>query len=1093
MLMEEESCPIYDTDNEEDAKPAPKYDFDGDELVYEDEEAYLPDVGESLVIQRALNVDASKTDNDLWLRNNNFRTKCTSKGKVCNMIIDGGSCKNVVITHMVQKLGLNEEGHPEPYQFTWLKKGNVINGYHGGHYETHGNMEPYRRTQDSKLSSQDYIRNHDNLKGPYRRTRLSQLVTQAYIKFPSECLQKITKGGGDIGLLKTLLTMYLPMVEVLLVVTCIVLNMGDDVSQALLVYGGVVVKHVARKLKDNITQARMFDSPESYNGKKNGYQEPLQSRTTMMTTESIGLCWSNFLCSGVSVSRVTTSKYRLKFMLDRKELFLTLDDFRSIFHLPQATDNNHDSFVPPPSFYDMISFYKNYLEFTMELKTPYSFKTIGLLQSRQTLCKIFSKCLTTREGIHYSLLHSTSSIPYPRFMKIIIGHYMTNFLEISRRARDKYHNLKDDDLMKNIFNSRRYKEKVGMKILDWIITKAMKQTEHYRMYAERSTRHIAPALVLTVNKADELILQDTLQVSLAEHKSRQEQKARENVALVDEQLASMEIEKMVEGQENIDDDSSIHRNDEHNIPDTRLEPRSDKESPDVRITNVIVPVNVYDEKEKEEEIIDEARFMPQNSFGTLANHLHDAMAESLPVMVDKHVKEQVEQQVPEQLYLSMKDDPQWKQQDIAIWLALQMKFERLQVPQTTCRTLVVRPRDQDNPHDDAHLEGENNAKRQNTLEYGAYASEESSSRQDNEQEQDDDEIPTKQVSQDIMKEVSLTIDEAKLKKITDEMLRQRCTSGDEHQYHIDQMKNFLKSDIVWESQKEIFISQHPRKTTPLVLSCQRDPKAPALSLINRDLLYLKKGNSWPEKIVLSLHKFPVVVFNDDDIEEGTSTWVNKCVKKFNPYARYGVEHWKNPHAKIFYTRKQKEPRKLKEPDFKNLNKNDFEDMYLLIMNGKVPDYAETGLLWSLSVFIKISVIWERVRDFLLRIKSYQPKVNLNTPTISFPEIEKHEMFFIIYEPVQGFIYKNSKKEKRVIKHSKIHKFYDATLNRVLKGLKSYNNDVRYGYNQRDLTKDEVKYLKLFKEEIEDRWKYKRQIRRISKACFGGCRWKDLDA
>nr|GFD17396.1 hypothetical protein [Tanacetum cinerariifolium] len=95
--------------------------------------------------------------------------------------------------------------------------------------------------------------------------------------------------------------------------------------------------------------------------------------------------------------------------------------------------------------------------------------------------------------------------------------------------------------------------------------------------------------------------------------------------------------------------------------------------------------------------------------------------------------------------------------------------------------------------------------------------------------------------------------------------------------------------------------------TPLVLSYQRDPKAPTLSLINQDLMYLKKGNSGPKKIVLLLHKFHVVVFNDDDIEERTSRWVNKCVNKFNPYARYGVEHWKNPHAKIFYIRKQKEP------------------------------------------------------------------------------------------------------------------------------------------------------------------------------------------
>ncbi|GJU75098.1 retrovirus-related pol polyprotein from transposon TNT 1-94 [Tanacetum coccineum] len=57
------------------------------------------------------------------------------------------------------------------------------------------------------------------------------------------------------------------------------------------------------------------------------------------------------------------SKHRLKFLLDRKELTLTLDDFRTIFHLPQANNNNHASFVPPPSFFDMVLFYKQVLCF----------------------------------------------------------------------------------------------------------------------------------------------------------------------------------------------------------------------------------------------------------------------------------------------------------------------------------------------------------------------------------------------------------------------------------------------------------------------------------------------------------------------------------------------------------------------------------------------------------------------------------------------------------------------------------------------------------------------------------------------------------
>ncbi|GKA02485.1 hypothetical protein Tco_0675150 [Tanacetum coccineum] len=63
------------------------------------------------------------------------------------------------------------------------------------------------------------------------------------------------------------------------------------------------------------------------------------------------------------------SKYRLKFMLDRKELTFTLDDFRTIFHLPQANDNNHALFVPPPSYLDMVPFYKQVFGFTSELQT----------------------------------------------------------------------------------------------------------------------------------------------------------------------------------------------------------------------------------------------------------------------------------------------------------------------------------------------------------------------------------------------------------------------------------------------------------------------------------------------------------------------------------------------------------------------------------------------------------------------------------------------------------------------------------------------------------------------------------------------------
>ncbi|GKG09928.1 hypothetical protein Tco_0338674, partial [Tanacetum coccineum] len=78
----------------------------------------------------------------------------------------------------------------------------------------------------------------------------------------------------------------------------------------------------------------------------------------------------------------------------------------------------------------------------------------------------------------------------------------------------------------------------------------------FRLPERRSARLTPPAPVPNVDNADEMILQDTLQVSLAEHKSREEQEARQNVALVNEHLASEEIERIMDGSKNVIDDSS---------------------------------------------------------------------------------------------------------------------------------------------------------------------------------------------------------------------------------------------------------------------------------------------------------------------------------------------------------------------------------------------------------------------------------------------------------------------------------------------------------------------------------------------------------
>ncbi|GJY78298.1 putative reverse transcriptase domain-containing protein [Tanacetum coccineum] len=87
-LVEDTPKPVYKTYDDKEAN-------DDDKVIY-------PDSGEALITQCVLNVPVTKAVND------------------------ASCCENMVATSMVEKLGLDTQDHPEPYQLTWLKKGNVV-------------------------------------------------------------------------------------------------------------------------------------------------------------------------------------------------------------------------------------------------------------------------------------------------------------------------------------------------------------------------------------------------------------------------------------------------------------------------------------------------------------------------------------------------------------------------------------------------------------------------------------------------------------------------------------------------------------------------------------------------------------------------------------------------------------------------------------------------------------------------------------------------------------------------------------------------------------------------------------------------------
>ncbi|GJW59318.1 hypothetical protein Tco_0106049, partial [Tanacetum coccineum] len=448
-----------------------------------------------------------------------------------------------------------------------------------------------------------------------------------------------------------------------------------------------------------------------------------------------------------------------------------------------------------------------------------------------------------------------------------------------------------------------------------------------RIPQRRSTRHTLPTPIPTIDEADDIILQDTIQLSLAEQKIREELEANQNEDKVKEHLMAEEIEKLVEGTENVE---------ENEVDSSTLR----------QINNQMIPTL---EEEKSAEGDYELRrrekgsmFMPRNKFHELAQHLQEVMEESLPEVVDTRIKELTKTQVDSSVrnYMS------------------------------------------------GHIL-HNIAKRQKTSEHGTY------------------------VFGEFVLSCVRTMN--------------RVEPGDEHQYHIDQMQNILKNDNVWES-KEGNIVHHIHRS-PLLKETSNekfcDVSCTSLMQFLFRIMILKN------EISVGPGKSKEVVYSN-----------SKIVQIIKTYWELGHEH--KFITKIIARRANGSIVSITESDYKNFNKNDIKDMYMLIVNGK------------------------------LGVESYQQKVNLTAPTITFPSIEKYKMFSIVSKPVYGIIYKNNKKEKKVMRHQEVHKFCDVILKIVLKGLKSYNNNVKHGYVTLSLSKEDAEYLQLFEEEIEERLKHRDQ-------------------
>ena len=94
-------CPNYNM-QEPKQREQPRLNLAQAENEEGDEFEVFPDIGENLMIQRAMMIPEkeqmwSSNNEYSWLLKKKFRTRCTSGGKVCKVIIDSMVCYDVIL------------------------------------------------------------------------------------------------------------------------------------------------------------------------------------------------------------------------------------------------------------------------------------------------------------------------------------------------------------------------------------------------------------------------------------------------------------------------------------------------------------------------------------------------------------------------------------------------------------------------------------------------------------------------------------------------------------------------------------------------------------------------------------------------------------------------------------------------------------------------------------------------------------------------------------------------------------------------------------------------------------------------------------
>ncbi|GJU88846.1 hypothetical protein Tco_1301269 [Tanacetum coccineum] len=243
---------------------------------------------------------------------------------------------------------------------------------------------------------------------------------------------------------------------------------------------------------------------------------------------------------------------------------------------------------------------------------------------------------------------------------------------------------------------------------------------------------------------------------------------------------------------------------------------------------------------------------------------------------------------------------------------------------------------------------------------------------------------------------------------------------------------------------------------------------------NKDLEYLVSGDK-ERRNALSISKLKAAYYPDFGLEEFVpSLWI-ESKREYDISAAYGISHWwfkrkdfyitrhsapsdrraVGSHMKILsvvslktfsrygYTflreivlrRADYKEYKISEADIKNLHSNDFEDLYLIHLQGKLNHLSGA---YKVHLFNAVN-LW--IRNIVIRKQDCT----------------------IVHKP-RAVIYKDRNDQKKMMREAEVHKFSDDTLQRILENLDHMVSDYvlfkfnpgmehRICQNQRDLPRD----------------------------------------